>query len=225
MNGEFRIDAGPDEQDFELTAFYAAENLLRRMYTGALARLPDHVRIRAAIGCRAGRTFLIVGPRRSGKTTLALSLLLEGWDLSGDDLVLLQDGESTAFPWKFVANDLSVGLLPLLRHLPGTAGSIAARQDWYFAVAPSDFGADWKIAPAAVDAVFYLEPNYGARSEAVEVGKLDMARRLLGQANAPPSGRRGWIGDVARTLDGSRTYVLRLGELRSAIVAMERLLC
>lgn len=225
IDGEFRIAGGLNDDDFELTAFYAAENLLRRMHRDALAALPDHVRLRAAIGRSAGRTFLIAGPRDSGKTTLALRLLFEGCDVSGDELVLVDDGLAMAFPWRFRVNEPSVALLPQLRRLPAVvARKGALARDWWFATDPTDFGRSWDIAPATVSTVFYLEPNHGARSQAIETGKLDMARRLLAQATAPPSGRRGWIGEIARIVDEARTYLVQFGDLASAAVAIRKLL-
>lgn len=225
VDGEFRIAGGSGGDDFELTAFYAAENLLRRMHRDALAALPDHVRLRAVIGRGAGGSFLIAGPRNSGKTTLALRLLFEGCDVSGDDLVLVADGRAMAFPWRFRVNEPSVALLPQLRALPTVvARKGALARDWWFPADPTDFGRDWDISPATVGAVFYLEANHGARSRVIETGKLDMARRLLAQATAPPSGRRQWIGDIARMLDGARTCLVELGDPESAVIAMKGLL-
>lgn len=225
LDGEFRISGGSDGDDFELTAFYAAENLLRRMHRDALAALPDHVRLRAAIGRAAGGSFLIAGPRNSGKTTLALRLLFEGCDVSGDDLVLVADGQAIPFPWRFRVNEPSVALLPQLRALPVVvARKGASARDWWFPVDPTDFGRNWNIAAATVSAVFYLEANHGSRSRVIETGKLDMARRLLAQATAPPSGRGQWIGDIARMLDGARTCLVELGDPESAVIAMRGLL-
>lgn len=225
VDGEFRINASGEGPDFELTAFYAAENLLRRMHRGALAALPDPVRLRAAIARHAGRTFLIAGPQRSGKTTLALALLFNGCDVSSDELVLLHHGQATAFPWRFRVNETSVALFPSLRTVPAVAARDGtSARDWWFAVDPTDFGFNWEIAPSAVSAVFYVEPNLGGRSHVIETGKLDMARRLLGQATAPPSNRRGWIGEITRMLDTARTYVVQLGDPTAAAIAMKTLL-
>lgn len=223
-DGEFRIAVDSGDDDFELTAFYAVENLLGRMYRDALAALPDHIRLRAAIGSIDGRTFLIAGPRGAGKTTLALSLMFENFDVSGDELVLLNDSLAMAFPSRFRVHEPSVALLPQLRQLPAVAARKGAlARNWWFATDPLEFGRSWSIAPAPVSAVFYLEPNHGARSQVVEIGKLDMARHLLAQTTAPPSGRRGWIGEIAHMLDGARTYLVQFGEVASASLAIKRL--
>jgi hypothetical protein len=225
IGNEFRIGTGADDGDFELTAYYAADNLLKRMYRAALAGLPEHVRLRAAIGRHADRTFLIVGPKRSGKTTLGLSLLFEGIEISGDDLVLLHDGEATAFPWRFVVNEASVPFLPRLKEsLVGTPRQGSADRDWHFAVDPIDFGMPWEISPAAISAIFYLEPNYGARTTIIEAGKLDMAKRVLPQSSAPISGRKGWVSEITSGVDRAQTFIVRLGDLASATIAIKRLL-
>ncbi|TAJ96761.1 MAG: hypothetical protein EPO10_17940 [Reyranella sp.] len=220
-DGEVRLTVDGQDVDFELTAFQAGENLLRRMHREALAASPDHVRFRAVIGRSGGRGFLVAGPRRSGKTTLALGLLLAGCEVSGDELVLLRDGRAVAFPWRFIVNEPSVALLPPLRALPpvvARAGALA--RDWWFATDPTDFGRPWDIRPAAIESMFWLEPGHGSRSVVTEVGKLDMTRHLLSQTTAPPSGRADWLGDVTRLVEGTRTFRIEMGDVASTCVAV-----
>jgi len=220
-DGEIRLTVDGQDVDFELTAVQAGENLLRRMHREALAALPDHVRLRAVIGRSGGRSFLVVGPRRSGKTTLALGLLLAGCEVSGDELVLLRDGQAVAFPWRFMVNEPSVALLPPLRALPPVvARGGALARDWWFATDPAAFGQPWDIQPAAISSVFWLEPGRDSRSVVTETGKLDMTRRLLSQTTAPPSGRGGWLGDITRLVEGARTFRVAMGDVASTCVAV-----
>ena len=220
-DGEIRLTVEDQDVDFELTALQAGENLLRRMHREALAALPDHVRLRAVIGRSGGRSFLVVGPRRSGKTTLALGLLFGGCEISGDELVLLRDGEAVAFPWRFMVNEPSVALLPPLRGLPPViARGGALARDWWFATDPTAFGRPWDIRPTAIASVFWLEPGHGSRSAVVETGKLDMTRRLLSQTTAPPSRRSGWLGDITRLVEGARTFRIEAGDIASTCIAV-----
>jgi hypothetical protein len=218
---EVRLTVDGQDVDFELTALQAGENLLRRMHREALAALPDHVRLRAVIGRSGERSFLVAGPRRSGKTTLALGLLLAGCEVSGDELVLLRGGWAVAFPWRFMVNEPSVALLPPLRALPPVvARGGALARDWWFAADPTDFGRPWDIRPAAIESVFWLEPGHGSRSVVTEAGKLAMTRHLLSQTTAPPSGRSGWLGDITRLVEGARTFRVEMGDAASACIAV-----
>jgi hypothetical protein len=225
VDDEYHIVEDGGEDDFELTPEQASVSVAQRIFRQALADMPDHIQLRAATLAASGRTFLVAGRKRTGKTTLAVHLLIAGWDVAGDDLSLLRDGEAVALPWRFLVPETSVALLPAIgaerEHL--AFGSDPSRS-WGFMVDPLRLGRPWRIAPAPVDVVLLLEPNFGARTEIVPAGKLDMMRHLLTLAGPPPSRRRDWIGDLTRLVEGSETFTLRLGTLESAAPALERAL-
>jgi hypothetical protein len=216
---EFRIDIGGVEDDFELSVTSAVETLYHCLHSRAIAALPDHIRIYAATGMHTGSAFLIIGPERAGKTTLALSLMLEGVDITGDALALLHDGEALAFPRKFHAREDSLGRLPKLP-LDRFAGSISNPQEGRIrALDPLEFGKPWRIAPTAVSALFYIEPNFGGRSTLRRSGKVEMIRRVLPHCAPPISGRQSWLGDLCATVNRAETFVVELGDLASAVAA------
>jgi len=215
---EFRIYGDGVEDDFELSALSTLETLYQRLHGRALAALPDHIRIRAASGMHAGRSFLIIGPARAGTTTLALSLMLEGLNITGDELVLLRDGKAVAFPRKFHLREDSIGRIPGLRIIDRFAACIDNPQmGRLVALDPLEFGKPWRIAPASVSTIFYIEPNHGARTTLQRSGKLEMVRRVLPQCAAPISGRRDWLGDLSGTVDRADTFIMELGDLGSAL--------
>jgi hypothetical protein len=78
--------------------------------------------------------------------------------------------------------------------------------------------------PLEVSAFFLLEPNYGARTTIQPCGKLEMLRHIIPQCTPPSSKRANWIGDMSRTVDNTHTFVLRFGELDSAVLAMKEIL-
>jgi hypothetical protein len=216
---EFRIDIGGMEDDFELSVTSALETLYRRLHSRAIAALPDHIRIYAATGMHTGSAFLIIGPERAGKTTLALSLMLEGVDITGDALVLLRDGQALAFPRKFHAHEDSLGRLAKLP-LDRFAGAISNPQEGRIvALDPLEFGKPWRIMPAAVSAVFYIEPNFDGRSTLRRSGKVEMIHRVLPHCAPPMSSRRDWLGDLCATVDRAETFLIELGDLQSALTA------
>jgi hypothetical protein len=81
-----------------------------------------------------------------------------------------------------------------------------------------------RLMPLKVSAFFFLEPNYGARTTIQPCGKLEMLRRIIPQCTPPASKRANWIGDLSRTIDNTDTFMLRLGELDSAVLAIKEIL-
>jgi hypothetical protein len=216
---EFHIDIGGVEDDFELSVTSALETLYNGLHSRAIAALPDHIRIYAASGMHTGSAFLIIGPERAGKTTLALSLMLEGVDITGDALVLLLDGKALPFPRKFHAREDSLGKLAKLP-LDRFAGSVSNPQDGRIvAFDPLEFEKPWRIEPAAVSTVFYIEPNFGGRSTLRPSGKVEMVRRVLPHVTPPIAARQGWLGDLCATINRAESFVMELGDLASAVAA------
>ncbi len=222
---EYRIcdDGGMVEVEPSLMA--ALESLFRRLHQRALETLPDHIRIHTASGLHQERAFLMVGPKRAGKTTLALRLLFAGFDVTGDELVLLRDGRATAFPRKFYVRNGSLGLLPPLPPVPGpTPFAMNPSEGRLIAVDPTRFGRPWTIAPAEVSTIFYLEPNHGGHTAAVPCQKVEMVRRVMTECAPPATGRPDWVSDLCRTVDRARTFTIRIGELDSAVLEVKRIL-
>ena len=223
---EYRISDATGEADVELSAQIALEALYHRMHRRALDRLPDHIRIHAASGMVPDGAFLIVGPKRSGKTTLAPRLIAEGYDVTGDELVLLRDGQAVAFPRKFYVRAGSLDLLPGVNALrassPFVANPVEGR---LIAVDPTSFDRPWRISAAPIAAILFVEPNHGARTTIEPCRKTDMVRRVVAECTPPASGRPGWMGDLCRAIDRAETFTIHLGELDSAALAISRVLC
>jgi hypothetical protein len=218
---EFRIDIDGVNEDFELSVTSALETLYRTLNRRAIAALPDHIRITAAIGIHAGSAFLLVGPERAGKTTMALSLILEDIEITGDQLVLLRDGEALAFPRKFYAREESLARMPRLWLTDKFGDCVRNPQEGrVVALDPLEFGASWRIAPAPVSTILYIEPNFGGRSSLRPSGKLEMVRRVLPHCAPPLSGRNEWLGDLTTTIDRAETFVIEFGDLDSALAAV-----
>lgn len=222
---EFRVHGDGMDDDFEFSVTSALETLYQRLYGQAIATLPDHIRINAASGMQGARSFLIMGPERAGKTALALSLMLEGIDITGDGLVLLRDGEALPVPRKFHLREDSIGRVPGLRVIDRFAGCINNPQEGrVVALDPLEFGKPWRIAPALVSTMLYIEPYDGARTTLLRCGKVEMIRRVLPHCAPPISGRRDWLGDLCATIDRAETFVIKLGDLDSAVAATKGVL-
>ncbi len=88
-----------------------------------LLRRAGYFLAHAFAAAKDGRGVLIVGPSGSGKTTTGLSLLLDGWKLLANDVLLLQvrpDGVyALPTPGAIGIRPPTVALLPQLRDLVG----------------------------------------------------------------------------------------------------------
>jgi len=218
---EYRISGGGYPDEFELSLPVAFNTLFSRLHDRAIGNMADHTRIHAASGLGSRGMFLLVGEKWAGKTTLAMHLLLHGFDIVGDELVLLQGGTAITFPRRFYLRYTALELLPSLvdstRGAPFVNAEIQGR---LLAIDPLTLGRPWRIRPAPIQAVIFIEPNHGGASSLVASSKVDMVRRVLAQCTPPESGRRDWLADLCATINRAETMVLHLGDLASATAAL-----
>jgi hypothetical protein len=99
---------------FEDVTFTSLAPLLRRR---------GYYLVHAFAACKDGRCVLIVGPSGSGKTTTGLSLLLAGWQLLSNDMVLLEERRDGVYalptPGGVSIRQQSLTLLPGLQAIIG----------------------------------------------------------------------------------------------------------
>jgi hypothetical protein len=193
--------------------------LFERMHARAFAALPDDIRIHAASGVHQGRMFLLVGDPSSGKTTLALHLLLEGMEMVGDELVLLRKGLAVTFPRKFYPRESSLALLPGLKlagsDLPFVFDTHGAKR---LALDPEALGRRWHIARAPVKAVFYLDPDFSRKTRLYPCTKVEMVRLVMEQCTPPLSQRKGWIADLCAMINAADARMIAVGDFASIAV-------
>lgn len=224
---EYRIVGGDAEDDFELDAGWAVEAVCRRLYRRAANLLPEHVFL---IGCICvaveGLNCLIIGSRRSGKSTLAVALTLRGCDVTGDDLVLLRDGETVAWPRRFLLPEESVPRLPQLSGVQKRFSTIAAlpRVAVTASTDPADLGRPWRIRSQPTKAIIYLKPKFDTHSSLRSGSMQEMLGLVIPHCAPPISGRKDWLLDVCRTIDGAATYVLELGDVAGGCDALAEVL-
>jgi hypothetical protein len=210
------LEAGPDA---------AAGRVLARLHELAMAALSPYTKVHAGCAVLGGRRMLAVGSGRAGKTTLMTKLLYSGFEVHGDEMVLLGDGVSVAYPRRFGIRQPTLALVPQVEALvpePSRAPNSHGYQ--VFALSPSLAGFEWRIALGAVDAVVYLDPKRGRVSRLLDCPQHLMAQRVMAQSEPPGTGRRQWIRHVCATLDRARCYTLEFGELDSAVSALRTML-
>jgi hypothetical protein len=159
---------------------------------GAIARLnePDAevLALHAALLSRGGKGILVVGPKESGKSTLACALWRSGWRLHSDDNALIEDGpRARGIPRRVSLRKTSRPLLgrELWERILGLPGTTRTRLGLLFhpsEATPGETPTDVAVAALAFLARRGTNPGPGC------VEALDAGRALL--ALAPYSNRR-----------------------------------
>lgn len=220
---QYRISGGHGEDACATSLEMTFEALFARLHDTALRAYSDHIRIHAASGFGPDGMVLLVGQKWAGKTTTAMHLLLEGFEITGDELVLLRHGRAVTFPRPFYLRHTALPLLPKLAGVTEGAPFVNADADGRLvAVDPLKLGRSWRIREAPIAAVIVLEPNHGGTSRMEVCGKLDMTRRVMTQCTAPLSGRADWIADFCASINHAETFVAAMGDLVSATPLFRR---
>jgi len=208
------------ELDPQSDAKSAAEAILWRIQELSIAALPEFTKIHAGCASWRGKRFVMAGPARAGKTTLMTRMLYEGFAVYCDDIVLLRRGEVLPYPRRLWIRAEAIRLIPQI--VPFVSRSRKMRN--HFSVDPTELGFNWHLEEAPVHAVFFLEPNHGADTRLEEYPKYAMAQRIMSESNLPAAGAHAWIKDVVAMVDSASSYLLRCGDLDSAIEAVKSVL-
>jgi hypothetical protein len=201
-------------------ALSAADAIYWRMYDFSLDAVSDYTRVHGGCATLHGERIVIVGPERSGKSTLMTRLLYDGFAVHCDDIILIRAGAVLPYPRRFRVRPESLRLLPPLR---GLARALPVDRRC-LAFDPAENGFVWEITEAAADIVLHLEPPTGGPARLEPCARHEMARRVMGQSNLPAGGRVQWMRDVAALVDNARCYVLHSGKLDSIFGAIAPIL-
>lgn len=209
-----RVDGGAARRVASLAE--AAEHLFQRMVELSQEPFADHTKLHAGCVDLDGGRALVVGPARAGKSTLMARLLLDGADVSCDDLVLLRDAEVLPFPRRLRLRASSLPLLPEVAARVPDAETGAVRLD------PTDFGRAWRIVATPARTLFLLEPDHGGRSRLLPCSKIQAAELLMAQSNLPAGGARRWLREFQTVIAKASPYRLRCGDLGEAAALIRR---
>lgn len=199
--------------------------LLMLVHAKSLSRFEGTIRIHAGYGERGGRRFIVVGDKGTGKSTLMVKLLLAGFRVTGDELVVVRDGEAFPFPRRF---HIKQGSVPLLPEMAGLFETLPWNDTTYghkmFSFSPMDAGLEWKVDAGKIDAVFYLEPNHGGATNVEACPKLSMMEKIMPMTFLSETEDHRKIPAVCRMVDEADCYVVRNGDLHGAVEAFKELL-
>ena len=217
----YRIREDGKSGEHASDASAAAQRVQERINALALLALDSHAKVHAGCATWQGRGLLVAGAARTGKSTLMARLLYEGFDVQGDDTVLLKDGRAMALPRRFGVRRGTLALIPQLwPEMPAWVADGPPNGYHVLALDPQELGFPWRIAPVPVDAVFFLKPAHGEPSRAVLCPRYRMANYLMSQSTPPAGGARAWIREISTLVARAECFVLEIGELDSAVRAM-----
>ena len=173
---------------------------------------------------RRGRRALLVGQQHAGKSTLAARLLIDGFEVSGDEYAVLADERLAAFPRRFHLKSRSLALLPQLAQIVPNLPFFDTRSDRIVALGPTDLGLPWVLDPGPVDVIVVLEANHGGPSTLSCLPQYELVRVLMTQTFTPDPHPRGWIASLSHLVGSATCGRMAVGDLNTAVVAVETLL-
>ncbi len=173
---------------------------------------------------RRGRRALLVGQPHAGKSTLAARLLIDGFEVSGDEYAVLADERLAAFPRRFHLKAGSLALLPQLTRIVPSLPFFDTSSGRIVALGPTDLGRPWVLDPGPVDAIVVLEANHGGPSTLSGLPQHELVRLLMMQTFTPDPAPRGWITSLSQLVGSATCSRMAVGDLDTAVIAVEALL-
>jgi hypothetical protein len=198
----------------------------RRLHELAFGALADCTKIHAGCATWRNRRFLVVGQGRAGKTTLMTRLLVEGFTVEGDEMVLIRDGRAVAYPRRFGIRRRTLRLVPQVGALAPYLSDVPEpdEPDGYqiLALDPSQLGLPWRIGSGPVDVLLLLEGRHAGPTLVRACPDHAMVRGVMAQSTAPSRGRAAWVRDVCMVVRGAASFLLTLGDLDSAVSVVRK---
>lgn len=179
--------------------------------------------LHAASVLRGDVRALIVGGKGNGKTTLALRMLAEGFEVEGDEHVAIRDGTVLVRPRTLRVKQPS---LPLLGDMAAAIEASPAIEDWHdrliYSVEPSAWGKPWRIAAGPAHLVIFLEANHGGSSILTDIGRDTAFQRLMDASYLPAEAAGGALALLRTAAVKARCVKLQLGDLDRALWHLQR---
>ncbi|MDY6987349.1 MAG: hypothetical protein SWQ30_04760 [Thermodesulfobacteriota bacterium] len=212
-------DGEPRETGLGLKSF--AYRLQWHIHGHVFGVIGEYTRVHGGCAEHDGNRILVVGDSGVGKTTLMTRLLYEGFRVHCDELVMIRDGKAVPFPRRFHVKRDSLRLLPQIRpfidDVPFVESTGGAK---IFAFSPSQAGFDWVIEDREARLVFFLESNHGAETVVEECPKYLMVNKVMPLTFFSKARDHLKIGELCRVIDRAACFVLRMGNLDSAVMAI-----
>jgi hypothetical protein len=198
------------------------EYLHMRLFACSFDDRPQAAVIHAACLRRDGRRLLLAGTKGAGKSTLALRLIRAGYEIEGDEHVLIEGSTMVARPRACRVKEAA------LAHLADMADVIVAApfyrdnlNDRIFNVDPRALGSSWRIEAGEVSHVIALRPNHGGYSSLRPLQPSALVQFLLSETGWREAGRGASVAAVAALAGRAKALDLSLGDHATAIRCIE----
>ena len=181
------------------------------------ANLPKQLAIHSGCATYNNKSFLVIGEKWAGKTTLLCKLMFEGFDVHGDEYSILDDKKVIPYPRKFHVKEGTLNVIQEIAELcKNLTPYILDSKKTYF-MDPQTAGFEWKIAPMKPDTIFYLEPNHGRESKIYQIPGWQVIQKIIHQVDNFSLQPGQQIKDLCRFVNNASCFVLYSGDLNQAV--------
>lgn len=206
LEGSLRIGLFGEPWETGLDAdsvFLQSENLLTQIFS---ERHADALQLHAgAVVSPDGSGWLIAGESGSGKTSLTLAMILEGWRWLSDELILVErerPGELVGVPRNFNIKQPSFGHFPETRDLPSRFEIPSPkRQCLVRFIDPGELAPNACAPSANLEAILFPKFTPDLKVPAMITCRgADFSGRLLGAVTRSPSWGIRWVIDTVEKI-------------------------
>ncbi len=160
---------------------------------------------------------ILVGSKGTGKSTLALHLLSQGYGIEADEHLVVRETCVIARPRTLRIKAGALDQVPVLAERVGGCPSI---RTWdglpIYAVNPALGGHPWRIGAGRLDRLVFLDANHGGRSMISPLAATESLRRLTQQTVMPARGKAAAFGRLRQLVTTVPAFRLSLGDLPGA---------
>jgi hypothetical protein len=210
----------------QMTTKSVLESLHAHLFILSLADHPAAPLVHAASLRRGERRILLVGPKGGGKTTLAMCLLQDGYEIEADEHVFVTPKGLIARPRGLRVKESAASIIP---NLPQVLATAAFYEDGHghrvYNVDPRQSGApSWRIEQGGADAVILVNPNHGGYSSIRPVSSLTLVREVMAECGLSRIDRGKAVSGVAKLIGTAKGFDLSLGDPSEAVACVNRVL-